>query len=85
MTTRGSDSEEFPRRLHYSGSIVRLNEEAARHIYAAIEKSAKERATILVKLDYLLAGEPLNLFVLGPGIPVMLTGPAFTVRDVVDR
>jgi len=56
-----------------------------RSVYAAIKKVTKERATVLVELSYLLAGEPLNVFVLGPGIPVMLTGPAFTVTDVADR
>jgi hypothetical protein len=75
----------FPYRLHYSGSVLKMSEEAARHIYAAIEKSTQEQAVIRVKIDYLIAGEPLNVFVLGPGIPVMLTGPAFSVPDIVDR
>ena len=80
-----SDADEFPWRLHYSGSVLRLNEETARNVYMAIRKVAEERATVVVKIDYLLAGTPLNVFILGPGIPVLLTGPAFTVPDVVDQ
>lgn len=78
-------SDEFPYRLHYAGATLRLNEEGARYIREAIEKATTERATILVRMSHLLAADPMTVFVIGPGIPIMLTGPAFTVTDIVDR
>lgn len=80
-----SDATNFPWRLHYSGSVIRLDEQHARQIAHALQLVAEQKATIVVDINYLVAAEPFTRLLLGPGVPAMLTGPAFTVADVVDR
>lgn len=77
--------DEHPYRLHYGGAVLGLPEDMARYVHQAIQKVTTEKATVVVRMEYLPAGQEFTELILGPGIPVMLSGPAFTVTDIVDR
>jgi hypothetical protein len=80
-----SDQAQFPYVLFYAGAQLRLDADTAKRIDDAIKEVARTGGVKAVEINYLLAGSPHNLFLLSPATPVLLTGPAFPLTDVVDR
>ncbi|AWG51626.1 hypothetical protein [Mycobacteroides abscessus] len=79
--------EEFAYTLRYAGEKIPLTLEHAQRVAKAIEL-ASGGDTVLCDINYLIAdgrGNEMHRFLIGPGIPALLSGPSFPVPDIVDR
>ena len=78
---------DFPWALHYSGQTIGLNLDHARQLDGALREAITGKTSCVV-INYLLPdqkGRHRLQFLIGPGIPALLTGPPFPVTDIVDR